>query len=166
VLFVLTGSSAAGKSAVLPGLRSRVRALAVYDFDELGVPSDADETWRRRGNERWVRRALEHQAHGTDTLVAGRSPPAEWRAAPSAPRLDGIAACLIDVADDMRIARLAQRRARHGWPPEALVGELLAWAAWHREHADDALVLDTTHATVAETCDAIAAWIAGLRAAA
>jgi len=75
VLFLLFGSSASGKSVALTELRARqVPRLAVHDFDEIGVPAEADRAWRQRANEIWLGRALDHQAEGTDMLLAGQTP--------------------------------------------------------------------------------------------
>jgi hypothetical protein len=137
VLFLLFGSSAAGKTFVLDELRGRVADLAVHDFDEIGVPTRADTAWRHRANERWVRRALEYQAEGTDLLLAGQTPFGELLAAPSACWLDAISACLLDCDDATRTARL---RARGPEWLDRTGGELqdyLNWAAWMREHAAD-----------------------------
>jgi hypothetical protein len=66
------GSSGSGKTAALEALRRRgVPRLELHDFDELGVPPDADTAWRQRANERWVRRALGLEAHEVDVLLAG-----------------------------------------------------------------------------------------------
>ncbi|PRY12065.1 hypothetical protein [Kineococcus rhizosphaerae] len=134
VLFHASGSSCAGKTTVLPALR-RLPSLAVHDADELGVPSDADTAWRQSSLERWVRFALERQAEGVDLLLAGQSPLGELLACPSAPRLDGLAVCLLDVEDDVRLARL---RARDGdrWDAAAL-DAFVGWGRWHRAHAAD-----------------------------
>ncbi|MFF3712946.1 hypothetical protein [Streptomyces phaeochromogenes] len=59
--------------------------------------------------EMWVRRALEYQDRGVDLLLTGQSPLAEVLASPSAPLLDGIAVCLVDVSDEARRRRLTQR---------------------------------------------------------
>ena len=74
MLFLLFGSSAAGKTFVLNELRGRIASLAIHDFDEIGVPAGADTAWRHRANEQWVRRALDYQADGTDLLLAGQTP--------------------------------------------------------------------------------------------
>jgi hypothetical protein len=134
MLFVLTGSSAAGKTAVLNHLVDRVENLMVHDFDEVGVPPGADRRWRQRLAEAWVSRVLQYQCRSIDTLVAGQTPLGEWLAAPSVTRVDGIASCLLHVDPDVQAERLEARRRRPGDPdPE----DLLAWAAWHREHAVD-----------------------------
>ena len=133
VLFKLTGSSCAGKSTLARVMADRLPGVAVHDFDEDGVPANPELEWRNRTTESWVRRALAYQEHGLDLLLTGQSPLGEILAAPSAPELDGIAVCLIDVADDSRCARLAERGSvstRH-------VDAYLGWAAWHRGHARD-----------------------------
>lgn len=83
----------------------------------------------------WVRRALEYQDGGTDLLLTGQSPLGEVLAAPSAPLLDGIAVCLVDVADEPRRRRLIKRDP--GRWDSAAIDAFLSWAAWHREHARD-----------------------------
>jgi hypothetical protein len=86
VLFLLFGSSGAGKTFVLDVLRDRVPDLAIHEFDEIGIPPDAGTAWRHRANEEWVRRALAYQAEETDLLLAGQTPFGELLATPSAPR--------------------------------------------------------------------------------
>jgi hypothetical protein len=137
VLFLLFGSSAAGKTFALDELRGRVTNLAVHDFDEIGVPPGADTTWRHRADEEWIGRALEYQARGTDLLLAGQTPFGELLAAPSATKLEAISACLLDCDDETRVARLRARGP--GWF-ERTAGDLedyLNWAAWMRGHVAD-----------------------------
>jgi hypothetical protein len=134
---LLFGSSAAGKTSALNVLRERSLDLAIHDFDEIGVPPAADTAWRHRANEEWVRKALDYQGQGTDLLLAAQTPFGELLATPSAARLDGIAACLLDCDDETRIARLDGRGrdwfARSGGDIDAY----LNWAAWMRRHARD-----------------------------
>ncbi len=137
MLFLLFGSSGAGKTFVLPLLRRRLPRVAVHDFDEGGVPSGADTAWRHQRNERWVERALDYQALGVGVVLAGQTPFGELLATPSADRLDGVAACLLDCDDAVRTARLKARGdawfARTGGDLEAY----LNWAEWMRRHAAD-----------------------------
>jgi hypothetical protein len=137
VLFLLFGSSGAGKTFALNELRGRVADLAVHDFDEIGIPSGADTPWRHRANERWLRRALEYQSQGTDLLLAGQTPLGELLSAPSASRLDAVSACLIDCDDDTRIARLEARGPEWFARTAAHLEDYLNWAAWMRGHAAD-----------------------------
>jgi hypothetical protein len=65
VLFLLFGSSGAGKTVALDAVRGRVQRLAVHDFDEIGVPDGADTAWGHRSNEQWLQRALDYQNAGS-----------------------------------------------------------------------------------------------------
>jgi hypothetical protein len=138
VLFLVFGSSASGKSAALTGLRARrVPGLDVHDFDEIGVPADPSLRWRHEANETWVRRALDRQAEGADLLLAGQTPLGELLATPSASRLDGISACLLDCDDETRIERLRSRGPAWWARSQEHVDAYLSWAAWMRRHAED-----------------------------
>jgi hypothetical protein len=138
VLFLVFGSSGSGKTSALEALRRRgIPRLALHDFDEIGVPPDADTAWRQRANETWVLRALELQARRIDLLLAGQTPFGELLVAPSASRLDGLAGCLLDVEERVRLERLRPRD--EGWLESwgGNIGDLLAWAEWMRGHARD-----------------------------
>ena len=128
MLLYLTGSSCSGKTTLARLLAQRVSDIAVHDVDEPGAPRDAP-------TEYWARRALEYQSQGRDMFVVGQAPLGEVLAAPSAPLLDGIAMCLLDVADDVRRDRLAQRDP--GKWDAAATDAFINWAIWHRGHARD-----------------------------
>jgi hypothetical protein len=134
MLFLIFGSSGSGKTAALDALRGRDARLAVHDFDEIGVPGDADIEWRRRSNAAWLERVLGEQAAGRDVMLAGQTPLGELLASPSAPFVDGISACLLDCGDAVRLARM---RSRGGWWAEAPLDDFLAWAEWMRGDAAD-----------------------------
>jgi hypothetical protein len=137
VLFLLFGSSCAGKTSVLAELRGRVEGLAVHDFDEIGVPTGATVGWRHRANEEWVRRALAYEAAASDMLLAGQTPYGEILAAPSAAKLEAIAACLLDCDDETRLARMEARGEEWLARTGGTFHDYIAWAAWMRRHAED-----------------------------
>ena len=58
MLFLLFGSSGSGKTVALDALRRRNFDAALHDFDEIGVPPDADTAWRQNANEDWIQRVL------------------------------------------------------------------------------------------------------------
>jgi hypothetical protein len=134
VLFVLTGSSCSGKSAIAERCSS-IDRLSVHDFDDVGVPSDADLVWRQSTLEGWIQRALQEEQRGRDTLLTGQSPLGEILAAPSTPRLEGIAVALVDVDDHERWIRL-EHRDPGKWDDDTK-RSFVNWARWHRTHADD-----------------------------
>jgi hypothetical protein len=132
MLLKLVGSSCSGKSTLALACTD-IDGLAVHDFDEIGVPGDADRAWRQRMTEEWIRRAIGYQERGLDLLLTGQSPLGEVLACPSAPRLNGIAACLLDVADRERLRRL-ESRDPGVWDRDAKRA-FIGWARWHRAHA-------------------------------
>jgi hypothetical protein len=134
VLLTVAGSSCSGKTTTA-GACAGLDHMVVHDFDEIGVPSTADTRWRQRGMETWLRRVLDYQDKGLDVLLTGQSPLGEVLASPSAIHLDGIAACLLDVADDERWRRL-ERRDPGRWHRDAK-RSFIGWARWHRGHAAD-----------------------------
>src|SRR3954452_13631970 len=135
MLLALTGSSGSGKTTLAYAVAGRLPSLVVHDFDEWGVPSDADTAWRQRTGEHWVRRAHALQEGGQDLLLTGQSPLGELLATPSAYGLDGIAVCLVDVDDDERVVRLADRDGDR-WS-EAEIDAFVGWGRWHRGHLAD-----------------------------
>jgi hypothetical protein len=137
VLLLITGASGAGKSTV----RARVeRALApavecVELRDVVPIPLVPTLAWRQEATEAVVARALERQAEGRHLLLSGDPvAAAEVVAAPSAPGLDALAVCLLDLAPGEQARRLAQR----GDDP-ALLAQHQAFADWMRRQADDPL---------------------------
>jgi len=137
VLFLLFGSSCSGKTLALDELHGRIDGLAIHDFDEVGVPAGADLAWRHSADEQWVQRALEYQVEGTDLLLAGQTPLGELLAAPSAPRLEAISACLLDCDDATRTARLQARGPAWLARTGGTLRDYLDWAGWMRGHAAD-----------------------------
>jgi len=163
MLFLLFGSSAAGKTEALNALRGRVARLAIHDFDEIGVPPRADTTWRHAANEQWLRRALEYQADGIDVLLAGQTPLGELLASPAALDLEAVSACLLDCDDDTRTERLQARGPDWLATTGGTLEDYLAWAAWLREHGGPP-VIDTSSSPVEEVAEKLVAWIGAERA--
>jgi hypothetical protein len=134
MLLTIAGSSCSGKTTAVRAC-ARAEGLIVHDFDEIGVPSGADIVWRQRSLEEWIQRALRYQADGLDLALTGQSPLGEVLACPSATELNGIAACLLDVDDQVRWQRLEERDAGR-WDRDAKRA-FAGWARWHRAHAAD-----------------------------
>ncbi|MBO0682397.1 MAG: hypothetical protein J2P45_04495 [Candidatus Dormibacteraeota bacterium] len=128
MLLYVAGASCAGKTTALSLLRKARGDIEIHDFDEIGVPEGADRHWRMEANERWMQRLL---ARRRPVMLAGQSPFGEILSAPSAIEFDGIAGCLVDCDDWVRVQRLRRR----GTPPATQAQ--LNWAAWHRVHARD-----------------------------
>jgi hypothetical protein len=146
VLFVVTGSAGSGKSPALRELSARRNDLGAFDFDDLRPPPSATRSWWQRQIDDRVTWAVAEQARGKDTVLAGWLTVGEVLAAPSAAQLEGVAACLLDCADDVRVARIELRAASGTWrqhTPEEVAGFLRA-AARMRESGAGMFRLDTS----------------------
>jgi len=166
VLFLLTGSAGAGKSAALKELATRHTGLALLDLDDLRPPSKADASWWQKQIEAQVRRAVEEEVAGRDTLLAGWTTIEGVLAAPSSALLGGIAACLLDCDDQVRIQRVEQRAASGMWrahTDEELDGFLRAATEMCRGSSAGLFHLDTSGLSVSEVADRLEAWIAEQR---
>ena len=115
----------------MPHLRRLLPHVVVYDFDTVGVPPHAGAAWRQQTTEYWLQQAPMHQTEPRDALVCGGALLGEILACPSALQVNGIAVCLLDCADVVRIDRL-RARGTHG-----ATQDMLNWAAWQRLHAMD-----------------------------
>ena len=71
MLYLVTGASGSGKTACLDVLRQRNPQVIWYDFDDVGLPANADKRWRHRTTEYWLQRAGQNQAKGLDTRIDG-----------------------------------------------------------------------------------------------
>ena len=132
MLFLISGASGSGKSHLKHQLERWEPERLWLDFDDPAVPPDPGKAGRQRRLEGWLGPVLDAQARGQDAILFGQSPLGELLAAPSALRLTGVRALLLDVGDVERVARLRQRGT-----PEHASQDMLNWAAWHRLHASD-----------------------------
>lgn len=188
MLILMSGSSAAGKTAVGPHVSRLVANLVFHDVDE---PREAPDEDRLQALAYWMDRALEYSETGTDLLLASQSPFGELLACPNAIGIDAAAGCVLDCSDLVRATRI---RAR-GHPHDQILGmDILCWAVFHRMHASDPQfeqrvicdnraastwsrwtswtaedprwaipVFDTSITTIHDTAHAIADWIARVR---
>lgn len=131
MFFLISGAAASGKTTIARNIADRLDDIACHDYDEKG-PTDV--IGRCRQLEGWIQLALDRQVSGQDFLLTSCSPLGELLACPSAIKLNGIAACLLDCGDRVRITRMRQRGIDPRWPPTQ---DTLNWAAWHRVHAWD-----------------------------
>ncbi|MCP4475630.1 MAG: hypothetical protein GY821_13900 [Gammaproteobacteria bacterium] len=128
-LTFIIGASGSGKTAILQALKQRLaNAVAVYDFDEIGVPNTPDKRWRQQATEQWLQQLI---ANGKDACLLGQMVLGEILACPTAKQLKRIYLCLLDVSDRERVRRLTLSNASNCHQ------DTLNWAAWLRLHHQD-----------------------------
>ncbi len=181
MLLLLTGASGVGKSSVRALVAPRLDGVECVELrDVVEIPPVPDLAWRQRSVEAAVQRALdvEHLLLAGDPVAPG-----EVLGAPSAPLLDGFAACLLDCSAEVQTARLARRGDPVQWLPHHI-----AFADWMRCHMRDPAhrpdviqaagwdgmrweqwpaawsfaAIDTSALTVAEVADAVEGWVRGV----
>ena len=131
MLYFVIGASGSGKTACMAYLGELNGDPKLYDFDDLAIGDDLGVVWRQRTTERLLNTAIRHQVEGRDTVVCGGAVLGEILACPSAPQVDGIAVCLLDCRDLVRVDRLRAQR------PHLATQDMLSWSAWLRVHVAD-----------------------------
>lgn len=78
-IFFITGTSGSGKTTLTKNLKRKLpkTLFAVHDFDENGVPVNADEAWRRDTTDKWLVKAKKNDELGKSTVICGVSVPSE-----------------------------------------------------------------------------------------
>lgn len=122
----IAGASGAGKTAVVPYLTKILpKHVQIHDFDDIGVPADADKKWRQESTEKWLQKLLNDNK---DACIVGQMVLGEILACPSAKKLDKINFLFLDVSDIERITRLKHSSSN-------LANQnMLNWASWLRMH--------------------------------
>ena len=190
MLFLISGAAAAGKTTISQAVAERINDLILLEEDRL--PASTGEE-RLINLTFWIEEALSIEGEGKDVVLGTQSPLGEVLASPRAVELEGIAACLLDVHDFVRLDRWVQRGVHPDWP----VGmDHFCWAAFHRLHARDprfeqrvmldragdesvwtrwtgwtaddprwdVLILDTTNVELESTIQRVTGWIERVRA--
>lgn len=159
-LFVVTGASGSGKTAILAPLAAALAANCVtFDADVL---LDAAGALSRGQPIDWAafHAALLAVAHGVaqsgrPTVLLAPLGPGTLESITARRWIGDIRYLVLDCPDDVRRQRLAAR------PPWRLhdVEEQVSWGRWLRANVPDRV--DTTKGTPADSAAAVAAWVLG-----
>lgn len=77
--YFIIGANGVGKTTTLTFLRGLLSKdnFNIYDFDERGVPDNADKTWRKSETRYWLKLGEENTKLGKSTIICGFSKPEE-----------------------------------------------------------------------------------------
>ena len=156
-LFIVTGTSGAGKSTVVPELRRRLPAFDVFDMDLL-----AGDDWQQiKWN--WLKIAHSIAQSGRGTVLCGTVVPENLAGAPYLPYFDAICYLNLHCDDETRAARLRARPAYRGTTEEFIAGHA-DFARWLLANAATAFdppmpTVDTTGCTPGAAADEVASWV-------
>ena len=153
-VLVVTGASGAGKSTLVRQLATlEVPGVGCYEFDTIGIPSEAEiltrfgsgEAFQAWALDQWIGRLVDNADQVELAVLDAQVRP---RAALDTLARHGVArgaVLLVDCAYDERNERLRGPRNQ----PELATTQMDGWAAYLRGQADalDVPVLDTTGTT-------------------
>ncbi len=127
MIYFVIGVSGSGKTACMEPLKKLLPDYAIYDFDDSGVPENADKKWRQESTEAWIKQLTAQDAPMNSCLL-GQMVPGEILASPSVNKLKSFNILLLDCNDTVRIQRLKKRNTY------GINQDSLNWAAWLRMH--------------------------------
>jgi predicted ABC-type ATPase len=159
-LFVVTGASGSGKTAVtVPLARMLAGRAVVFDIDWLidaatALSGDRPLDWAAV-RQAWLAIAHGVAQSGLPTVLLGPLMPEQLEELPARRWVGEIRYLLLDCPDEVRRARIDRR------PPwrDHDVAEQVRFARWLRAHIPNRL--DTAGCSPAETAESIAAWVRG-----
>jgi hypothetical protein len=154
-LFVVTGASGTGKSAIVDGLRRRLPRCEVFETDL--ILQVAELGWAR-WCDTWLLVAYGVALNGRATVLCGSLQPDQLEPLPARPLVGDIHFCNLDCPDDVLAERLRARPAWRGWN-EQRIAEHQRFAAALRSRIDP--TFDTSAHSVEEVADQVARWISG-----
>ncbi len=123
MLYLISGAAASGKKTIARAVAQRLPNLTGHHDNERASLTGEERITNLEG---WVEDALGLEKDGIDLVLASQSPLGEVLASPRAIELEGIAPCLLDCHDFVRMdpldrARRAPRLA-HRYGPLLLGG--------------------------------------------
>lgn len=123
-VFFITGTSGSGKSTLLHELKKLIpeKQYAIHDFDEVGVPENADLNWRIETTKHWINTAIENLKNSKTTVICGQVVPSEVASILKNHPLEAHFAFI-----QIPPAVIEQRLRNRGWP-EKLIEDNINWA--------------------------------------
>jgi len=157
-LFIITGTSGVGKTAILSDLRSLLPSWDIFETDILWDSGGSwDFVWSN-----WLRIAHSLSESERPVILSGTVLPERIDACDSRHGFDPIHYLALHCDDATREARLRARPAWRGWTDER-IEERRNFAQWLLDHAESDFdpplsVVDTSRETVRETAVEVRDW--------
>lgn len=172
-LFIVTGVNGIGKSTVTAELFSKLdpKQYKVHDFDERGVPDNADRSWRQSETAYWLEVAKDNVVANVTTIVCGFMKVADIEQAMVQVPDVQTAVCLMDGNPEVIADRLMSRyqtpesltelERTTGKTPEKFIADNVWVSTKFREAAEENCfnIIDTSNKSPAEVADAIVEWL-------
>jgi adenylate kinase family enzyme len=158
----LIGASGSGKTAAAQRLEAaQLAQLQICYFDSIGVPDVSDmireygsgEEWQRVKTREWVAAIRDRYLATNDVLLDGQTRPSFIDEACRTCKIGTFDILLLDCTDDVRRARLAERRQAH-----LATERMMDWARYLRNECQrrNLPIIDTTNETINDVATSIA----------
>ncbi|HET9222916.1 MAG TPA: hypothetical protein VFO07_10450 [Roseiflexaceae bacterium] len=159
-MFIVTGPSGVGKTAIVPALQ---QLLPDWDVFETDILWDSGGDWTMSACN-WLRIAqhIAQRPTGKPTILCGTMLPDRIADCPSLPLFSAVYWLALLCEPTTLADRLRRRPAWRGWD-EAKIAEHLQFADWFRSHAQAAFdpplaIVDTTNIPIEATASAVRDW--------
>lgn len=157
-IFFITGTSGSGKSTVIELLKAQLPAthFSVHDFDEVGVPVDADALWRQKTTDYWLQQAAYHAQQNKVTIIGGVTVPCEVLSSAYKPNVP-IHFGFIKINDQTLEKRLKDRI----WSDKLIEGNR-NWSRYLEQEVEkqkNHFILDVSHMTPVQVAASCIEWI-------
>lgn len=170
-IYFVTGVNGIGKSTLLHTLAPMLDAtFDLHDFDERGVPDNADADWRLSETVHWINLGQRNLLEDRSTIICGYSKLSEIEQARHASGAD-IRICLLDANPEIIASRIRSRYLNEasirelgrttGKTPEKFAQDNVWVSGKFREEAlrSGYRVIDTTDLDPQGVADAVKEWI-------
>jgi len=172
-LFLLTGASGSGKTAVC--LELAAAQLRAEPWVPACVYLEQDILWRaefvdlendyRAFRDVWLRVAKNVGQAGRPVVLCGSAVPGQFEACPERRYFAGLHCLALTCDDDLLRERLVVRPEWRGSGGAEFLDRMIAFNRWFRERAPEPTsgiaLLDTSALSVGETARQVAVWIRG-----
>lgn len=172
-LFIITGVNGVGKSSVIPELKHILNSadFAVHDFDERGVPDNADKEWRKSEMKHWVTIAEHNLIENISTIVCGFIKASDIKFALEDAANITVSVCVLDASPETISKRILSRYTTQeslvelerttGKTPEKFVSDNVWVASKFREEANENgyYILDTDEQNPDQVARRIITWV-------
>jgi gluconate kinase len=119
-IYFISGVNGVGKTSIMSHLKALLPEdkYEVHDFDERGVPANADDAWRISETSYWVETGVDLARANKSIIICGFVKPADFRDLLSDKSL-GIELIYLDARPEIIRSRLVSRYTKNGYFDEA-----------------------------------------------
>lgn len=159
-LFVITGASGAGKTAVAMALVGHLPDFVLLEGDifwrsEFNRPHNDYLDFRNV----CLRAAKTINQSGRPTIIAGSTTPGQYEACPEFCFFDGVHYLALVCEDNMLAERLRRRPSWRQSDSAEFIEKMQGFNRWFKENSQLVTLLDTSHMTLADTAAAVKRWL-------